>query len=87
MSNRSLVASIENGISAYEQGNLELLALECLVVNAGSALEAMPYHLIQQFEEIRGDLQIDRFRSEDGFVSGTSELITRLRAWLDHVPK
>lgn len=86
MSNRSLVASIENGIAEYEQGNVEPLALECLVVSASSALEAMPYHLIQQFEEIRGDLQIERFRSEDGFVSDTDELVKRLRAWLDHVP-
>ena len=87
MSNRSLVASIENGISEYEQGNLKILALECLVVNAGSALEAMPYHLIQQFEDVRGDLQIERFRNEDGFVPDTAELITRLRIWLNHVPQ
>ena len=87
MSNRSLVASIANGISEYEQGNLKLPALECLVVNAGTALEAMSYHLIQQLEEVRGDLQIERFRSEDGFVSDTAELITKLRTWLDRVPQ
>jgi len=66
---------------------MELLALECLLVSAGSALDAMPYHLIQQFEDVRGDLQIERFRGEDGFVSDTTELIMRLRTWLDHVPQ
>ncbi len=87
MSNRSLVDSIKHGISEYEQGNLDLLALECLVFSAGSALEAMPYHLVQQLEEVRSDLQIERFRGEDGFVSDTAELISRLRAWLGHVPQ
>ena len=87
MSNRTLVASIENGISEFEQGNLELIALESLLVNAGSAFEAMPYCLIQQFEEILEDLQIEQFRDEDGFVSNTTELLTRLRAWLKHVPQ
>ena len=56
---------------------MELLALECLLVSAGSALDAMPYDLIQQFEDVCGDLQIERFRGEDGFVSNTTELIMR----------
>lgn len=70
----------------FESNQLSLVALkECIELN-GQALEAMPYNLIKDIDEIKYQLTQCQFAEEEGCQYSTESTISFIKDWLNHVP-
>lgn len=88
MSNDSLKQRILDSLNQYALGEIDL---ECLISSVklnASALEKMPYVLIQEIDDVEYHLTIAQYHEEEGFGMETEieELISVLQSCLKKVP-
>ena len=53
----------------------------------GSALEAMPYALIQDMRSIIGELDIAQWYDEDGCLPELNIVLNKAESWLAMIPR
>jgi len=86
MSNQSIKDRIQKALSDFESNQLSLVALkECVELN-GPALEAMPYNLIKDIDEIEYQLTQCQFADEEDCEYSIESTISFIKNWLNNVP-
>ncbi len=86
MSNRALRDRIAYVLAAYRKGETTLVELRDTLIQNGRALEAMPYHLIKQIDDLEFDLTSAQFAEDEDCVSDLSAALGELETWLSSVP-
>lgn len=87
LSNVSLVHRIEQSLlSLCRREILPSSAASSFLLN-GRALEALPYHLIKEMEDIGMDLEIAAWHDEEEFSPNIRPVISRAEEWLAKVPR
>ncbi|KRG73373.1 hypothetical protein ABB30_15350 [Stenotrophomonas ginsengisoli] len=86
MSNTTLKKRIVDAIDQFERGQLSLVALRSAVVDNGQALEAMPYPLIKEIDDIEYKLTLSQWYDEEGCEVSPEEALSALKSWLSRVP-
>lgn len=85
MSNKSLIERIELCLSLLSRREiLPRVAASSFLLN-GRTLEALPYDLILQMEDIGGDLEIANWEDEDEYPPYLGDVIRRAEEWLAKV--
>ena len=86
MSNRSIKNRIEKALFDFEAGKLNLGALkDCIELN-GQALEAMPYNMIKDIDEIEYQLTQCYFADEEDTEYDIDTTILFIKNWLSKIP-
>jgi hypothetical protein len=86
VSNAGLKQRIERALLRFEQKEINARQLaEEIKVNS-SALEGMPYHLVDQLSSIMHEVKRAADFDEEGFDYDLSEALRKLNAWLDAIP-
>jgi hypothetical protein len=86
MSNRTLHNRIAQALAAYRSGSIGIPALRDAVVHNGRALEAMPFALVKEIDDIEYDLTAAQFAEEEDCIADTRGTIEKLERWLNAVP-
>src|SRR5690606_12281319 len=86
MSNTTLKQRIVDAIDQFERAQLSLVALRSAVVDNGQALEAMPYPLIKEIDDIEYKLTLSQWYDEEGCEVSPEEALSALKSWLSRVP-
>ncbi|MGP4726343.1 hypothetical protein [Rhizobium sp. NFACC06-2] len=87
MSNASLVQKIEQSLlSLCRREILPSSAASSFLLN-GRALEALPYHLVKEMEDIGMDLEIAAWHDKEEFSPHIGPVISRAEEWLAKVPR
>lgn len=86
MSNRTLHGRIAQALTDYRIGAIGIPALRDAVVQNGHALEAMPYALVQEIDDIEYDLTAAQFAEEEDCVPNIDSAIAKLESWLNALP-
>jgi len=86
MSNRTLHGRIAQALADYRTGTIGIPALRDAVVQNGRALEAMPYALVQEIDDIEYDLTAGQFAEEENCIPNVGSALERLESWLRAVP-
>jgi len=86
MSNRTLHNRIAQALAAYRAGSIGIPALRDAVVQNGRALEAMPYALVKENDDIEYDLTAAQFSVEEDCLPNVSGTLAKLESWLSAVP-
>ena len=86
MSNRTLHTHIAQALAAYRAGSIGIPALRDAVVQNGRALEAMPYALVKEIDDIEYDLTAAQFAEEEDCIPNIRGAIAKLESWLNAVP-
>ena len=87
MSNQSLILRIEYALADIRHGRISARAFADTVENNGTALEAMPYALVQEMRSLTAKLHIAEWYDEDGFSPELEPLLTQTQAWLSKLPR
>lgn len=87
MSNSSLIARIESVLEDVRLGRTSTKSAATSLRNNGRALEAMPYALVKELEDIALDLDIAAWADEDDCVPDLAAILTRTVSWLEQVPR
>lgn len=87
MSNRTLIARIENGLLDIRDRKISARAFADIVRNNGCALEGLPYALIKEIRSLALDLDIAQWYDEDGFFPELEPLLVKAQHWLSELPK
>ncbi len=86
MSNQSIKGRVQKALDDFESNQLSLAALrDCIELN-GNALEAMPYNLVKDIEEIEYQLTQCQFADEEGCEFSVKRTISFIENWLSNVP-
>ena len=86
MSNESIKKRIEECLTKFTLGELNLNALkDCIELN-GQALESMPYELIKDIDEIEYQLTQCFFADEEDCEYDIESTISFIKSWLAKVP-
>jgi hypothetical protein len=86
MSNRTLHNHIAQALAAYRAGSIGIPALRDVLVQNGRALEAMPYALVKEIDDIEYDLTAAQFAEEEDCIPNIGAAIAKLESWLKTVP-
>ena len=86
MSNRTLRDRIAAALDAYRKGEAPLSALRDAVVQNGRAMEAMPYSLVKQIDDIEYALTAAQWAEEEDCLPQMGEALSELDGWLRAVP-
>jgi len=87
MSNDSLIARIHASLELVEAHQSSARTLADSIRRNGKALEAMPYALIQEIEDMAMDLDISQWHDEDRFSPELGSILLRVRDWLSKLPR
>ncbi|NGZ86393.1 hypothetical protein [Duganella aceris] len=87
MSNNSLIARIQASLELLEAHQSSARVLADSIRGNGKALEAMPYVLIKEMEDMAMDLDIVQWQDEDGFLPELGPIFIRVRDWLSKLPR
>lgn len=87
MSNETLVARIEVALACVRDGNMAASELAQIVRANGTALEAMPYPLVQEMRSIAMDLDIAQWYDEDGCLPDRDKVLNQTEAWVAKLPR
>ncbi|WP_157200870.1 hypothetical protein [Massilia sp. Root351] len=87
MSNPTLVARIAGGLEDVQLGKIAASTFAEIVRNNGRALEAMPYDLIKEMENLAHDFDIAQWYDEDGCLPELESVLVRTQAWLAMLPQ
>jgi len=86
MSNRTIKERIETALIDFNEGKIDLTTLKgCIELN-GQALEAMPYELIKDIDEIEYQLTQCEFADEEGCEYDVDSALSFIKTWLSKVP-
>ena len=86
MSNRTLHDRIAQALADYRSGTIGIPALRDAVVQNGRALEAMPYPLVKEIDDIEYDLTAAQFAEDEDCVPNMGSAIAKLESWLKALP-
>ncbi|MCH2159754.1 MAG: hypothetical protein MK096_13385 [Oleiphilaceae bacterium] len=86
MSNESIKKRIEESLTKFEIGELNLNALKESIELNGQALESMPYDLIKDIDEIEYQLTQCAFADEEDCQYDVATTISFIKNWLSKVP-
>ena len=87
MSNETLIARIENSLEDLRSDKISIRMFAEIVENNGSALEGMPYVLIQEMRRLAGQIHIAQWYDEDGFSPELEPLLVQTKHWLSKLPR
>lgn len=87
MSNESLINRIQVTLDQVQAQQASARTLADSIRGNGRALEAMPYDLIKEFENLAMDLDIAQWHDEDGFAPELAPTLIRVREWLSKLPR
>ena len=87
MSNETLIARIESSLEDLRSDKISIRMFAEIVENNGSALEGMPYLLIQEMKRLVGQIHIAQWYDEDGFSPELEPLLVQTKHWLHAAPK
>ena len=86
MSNRTIKERIETALVDFNENKISLSTLKgCIELN-GQALEAMPYELIRDIDEIEYQLTQCEFVDEEGCEYDIDSTLLFIKDWLSKVP-
>lgn len=87
MSNETLIARIEAALADVRSDKISARMFAEIVENNGSALEAMPYVLIQEMRRLAANLHTAEWYDEDGFSPELEPLLVQTKNWLSMLPR
>jgi hypothetical protein len=87
MSNQTLIDRMEVALGCVRDGNMNGSQFAQVMRLNGSALEAMPYALIQDMRSIIGELDIAQWYDEDGFLPELNIVLIKAESWLAKIPR
>ncbi|NVD97583.1 hypothetical protein [Massilia sp. BJB1822] len=87
MSNESLISHIQASLDLVQSEQASARILADSIRGNGRALEAMPYNLIKEIENLAMDLDIAQWQDEDGFAPELAPILIRVREWLSKLPR
>jgi len=86
MSNRTLHDRIVEALADYRAGSIGIPALIDAVVQNGRALEAMPFDLFKEIDDIEYDLTAAQLAEDEDCVPNIGSAIAKLESWLKALP-
>ena len=86
MSNRTLRERIVQALATYRRGDSTLADLRSAVVVNGRSMEAMPYVLVKEIDDMEYLLTVAQWTDEEGCAPDMESVLTKLDSWLNSVP-
>jgi hypothetical protein len=87
MSNETLIARIEGSLQDLRSDKISACLFARIIESNGSALEGMPYVLIQEMKRLAGEIHIAEWYDEDGFSPELEPLLVQTEHWLSLLPR
>lgn len=87
MSNASLVHRIEQSLLSLRLREILPPSAASTFLLNGRALEALPYYLVKEMEDIGMDLEIATWHDEEECSPNIGTIISRAEDWMAKVPR
>lgn len=78
---------MKNNIERFEKKEIGVSEFRNTLLENGNALEAMPYSMVKELDDLEYKLTISQFYEEEGCDISPSEAIVAVKNWVGRIPE